>query len=109
VALQGDGFFVVANGASQYLTRAGNFSTDSSGNLITANGLSVMGYQAVNGVVNTNAPLTPVNIPKSQVQPPQARTSFGMNATLDSQSAIGAGTTGSVKVLTRWAIPTRPP
>src|SRR5579862_4976142 len=98
VALQGDGFFVVANGASQYLTRAGNFSTDSSGNLITANGLSVMGYPAVNGVVNTNAPLTPVNIPKSQVQPPQATTSFGMNATLDSQSAIGASTTGSVKV-----------
>jgi flagellar hook protein FlgE len=98
VALQGDGFFVVANGASQYLTRAGNFSTDSSGNLITANGLSVMGYPAVNGVVNTNAPLTPVNIPKNQVQPPQATTSFGMNATLDSQSAIGASTTGSVKV-----------
>jgi flagellar hook protein FlgE len=98
VALQGDGFFVVANGASQYLTRAGNFSTDSSGNLITANGLSVMGYPAVNGVVNTNAPLTAINIPKSQVQPPQATTSFGMNATLDSQSAIGASTTGSVKV-----------
>ncbi len=98
VALQGDGFFVVANGASQCLTRAGNFSTDSSGNLITANGLSVMGYPAVNGVVNTNAPLTPVNIPKSQVQPPQATTTFGMNATLDSQSAIGASTTGSVKV-----------
>jgi flagellar hook protein FlgE len=98
VALQGDGFFVVAKGASQYLTRAGNFSTDSGGNLITANGLSVMGYPAVNGVVNTNAPLTPVNIPKSQVQPPQATTSFGMNATLNSQSAIGASTTGSVKV-----------
>ena len=51
VALQGNGFFVVGDGGNQYLTRAGNFSTDSSGNLITANGLSVMGYPAVNGVV----------------------------------------------------------
>jgi flagellar hook protein FlgE len=98
VALQGNGFFVVGAGGSEYLTRAGNFSTDSSGNLITANGLSVMGYPAVNGVVNTNAPLTAVNIPESQVQPPQATTTFGMNATLDSASAIGATTSGQVKV-----------
>src|SRR6516164_1924654 len=34
VALQGNGFFVVSNGNSQYLTRAGNFSLDSSGNLV---------------------------------------------------------------------------
>src|ERR1700761_5105985 len=83
VALQGDGFFVVANGATQYLTRAGNFSTDSSGNLITANGLSVMGYPAANGVVNTNAPLTPVNIPVGTVQQPQQTTTLNMTANLD--------------------------
>ena len=98
VALQGNGFFIVGEGDSQYLTRAGSFSTDSSGNLITSNGLSVMGYPAKNGVVNTNAPLTPINIPKSQVQPPQATTSFGMQATLDSESAIGDSTSGQVKV-----------
>jgi flagellar hook protein FlgE len=98
VALQGNGFFVLSDGSSQYLTRAGNFSIDSSGNLITSNGLSVMGYPAVNGVVNTNGSLAPINIPESEVQPPQATTSFGMNATLDSASAIGATTSGQVKV-----------
>jgi flagellar hook protein FlgE len=98
VALQGNGFFVVGNGENQYLTRSGKFSTDSSGNLITANGLSVMGYPAANGVVNVNAPLTGINIPKNQEQPPQATTSFGMTATLDSQSAIGASASGQVKV-----------
>ena len=98
VALQGPGFFVVGNGDNQYLTRAGNFSTDSSGNLITANGFSVMGYPAVNGVVNTNAPLAAVNIPMTGVQAPQATTTFGMNAILDSASAIGATTSGQVKV-----------
>src|SRR5579862_8808659 len=66
VALQGNGFFVLSDGSSQYLTRAGNFSIDSSGNLITSNGLSVMGYPAVNGVVNTNGSLAPINIPESE-------------------------------------------
>ena len=49
VALQGNGFFVVNDGATSLLTRAGNFSLDASGNLITANGLSVMGFPATNG------------------------------------------------------------
>src|SRR5215472_7533879 len=62
VALQGNGFFVVGDGANQFLTRSGHFSMDSQGDLVTSDGLSVMGYPAVNGVVNTNAPPTPVNI-----------------------------------------------
>jgi flagellar hook protein FlgE len=98
VALQGDGFFVIGNGASQFLSRAGNFSLDSSGNLVTSSGLSVMGYPAVNGVVDTNAPLIAINLPESAVQAPQATTSFGMNATLNSTSAVGASTAGQVKV-----------
>jgi flagellar hook protein FlgE len=57
-----------------------------------------MGYPAANGVVNTNASLTPVHIPKSEVQPPNATSTFGMNATLDSSSAVGGSTSGQVKV-----------
>jgi flagellar hook protein FlgE len=88
VALQGNGFFIVSSGGNQYLTRAGDFSTDSSGNLITSNGLSVMGYPAVNGVVDTNAPLIPVNIPKTGVEPPKATSSFGMSAILNSSALV---------------------
>ncbi|HKF46272.1 MAG TPA: flagellar hook protein FlgE, partial [Terracidiphilus sp.] len=84
VALQGNGFFVVSNGNSQYLTRSGDFSTDSKGNLITANGLNVMGYPAVNGVVNTNAPLAPINIPEGAILSPQATSNFNMTANLNS-------------------------
>lgn len=98
VALQGNGFFVVGEGANQFLTRAGNFSIDSHGNLITRAGLSVMGYPAANGVINTNAPLAPIDIPENQTQAPKATSSFGMTATLNSQAAVGASTSGSVKV-----------
>lgn len=98
VALQGNGFFVVNNDGTNLLTRAGNFSLDSGGNLITSNGLSVMGFPAVNGVVNTNAPLAPVHIPVSEVEPPSATTSFGMTATLDSSAAVGSSISGKVQV-----------
>jgi len=98
VAMQGNGFFVLDNGGTNVFTRSGNFSLDSNGNLISANGLSVMGYPANNGVVNTNAPLAAINIPENQVQPPKATTTFSMNATLDSQAKIGATASGQVPV-----------
>ena len=64
VALNGNGFFVASNGSGGYeYTRAGDFTMNSDGALVTSNGLSVMGYPAVDGVVNTNAPLTAISIP----------------------------------------------
>jgi flagellar hook protein FlgE len=84
VALNGNGFFVVGDGSGSYeYTRAGNFSLTSTGGLVTTNGLDVMGYPAAGGVVNTNAPLTAINIPVGQVQQPQATTSLNMTANLD--------------------------
>ena len=90
VALNGNGFFVVNNGGVSEYTRDGNFSLDSSGNLISQNGLSVMGYPAVNGVVNTNSPLTRISIPVGQVEPPKASTTMNMTANLNATSAAGA-------------------
>jgi len=90
VALNGNGFFVVGNGDGEYeYTRDGDFSLESNGNLVTTNGLDVMGYPAVNGVVNTNAPLAGINIPVGQVQEPQATSTLGITANLDSTSPIG--------------------
>jgi flagellar hook protein FlgE len=90
VALQGSGFFVVNDGNMQYLSRAGNFQTDSTGNLITTNGFNVMGYPAPGGKVDTNSPLTAINIPIGQVQAPQATTTMSIPTTLDSASSPGA-------------------
>jgi len=81
---------VVSNGQGGYeLTRAGDFTQDENGYLLTSAGLNVMGYPAANGVVNTNAALTPINIPVGQVQVPQASTSFGMTTNLDAASTTG--------------------
>jgi flagellar hook protein FlgE len=99
VALNGNGFFVVSNGSSDLYTRDGSFTQDTSGHLVTSGGLAVMGYPAVNGVVNTNAPLTAISIPlNGQEQPAVATTSFSMTANLDSASASGATFPGTVTV-----------
>jgi len=90
VALNGSGFFVVetANGGYQY-TRAGDFSTDANGDLVTSNNFNVMGYPATNGVANTNGAVTAINIPVGVVQEPQATQNISITANLDSVSATG--------------------
>jgi flagellar hook protein FlgE len=89
VALNGNGFFVIDEGGVQDYTRDGNFSLDSDGDLVTADGGAVLGYPAVNGVVNTNAPLTALNIPVGAVEQPQATTTLNMTANLDASSTVG--------------------
>lgn len=44
LAINGDSFFIVQNGGSNYFTKAGNFGTDEMGNLVTDSGAYVMGY-----------------------------------------------------------------
>lgn len=87
MAINGNGFFVVNDGSTNLYTRNGAFTQDTNGNLVTSNGLSVMGYPAPGGVVDTNAPLAAISIPLvGQVQQPTASTSFNMNANLDSEA-----------------------
>jgi flagellar hook protein FlgE len=97
MAINGNGFFIVNDGSTNLYTRNGSFEQDTNGNLVTSGGLSVMGYPAANGVVNTNAPLAPVNIPLiGQVQQPTATTSFNMNANLDSEATSSFPATAPV-------------
>ncbi|HTW60603.1 MAG TPA: flagellar hook protein FlgE [Terracidiphilus sp.] len=91
VALNGSGFFLVSGGNGAYeLTRDGNFTQAANGDIETSAGLNVMGYPAVNGVVNTNAPLTAINIPVGAVQEPLATSSLSMTANLDAGATAGS-------------------
>jgi flagellar hook protein FlgE len=89
MAITGNGFFVVQNGSNTYYTRAGDFTQDSSGNLITADGFQVMGYPATNGVVDTNAGLTPIQLPMGMISAPNATSSISIAANLSSSAAVG--------------------
>ena len=46
IMIEGDNFFVVSNGSSNFFTRDGSFYVDAAGNLaMTSNGYNVMGWQ----------------------------------------------------------------
>ena len=46
LAIDGNGFFAVADGSQRFYTRAGNFKIDSSGYIVNQNGLAVLGFPA---------------------------------------------------------------
>lgn len=98
VAIQGNGFFVVQNGGEQLYTRAGDFTTNSAGSLLTQDGSQVLGYQAVNGVVNPNSALSPLAITIGQSNPPQPTSNVALALNLDSGAAVGGTFSTSVAV-----------
>jgi flagellar hook protein FlgE len=59
--LQGDGFFVVRNGAENDYTRAGAFSFDQSGNMVAPDGKTVQGY-ALDAAGNATGGLVDLNL-----------------------------------------------
>jgi len=46
LAVDGEGFFMVSDGAARFYTRAGEFSLDKNGNVVNPDGLVVQGYLA---------------------------------------------------------------
>ena len=97
-AVQGDGFFVVndASGNTLY-TRAGNFQTNSSGDLMTDTGDYVQGWTTLDpttGAVDTNGPVGNIVVPVGSLKPPTTTTTMSAslnlnsNATADSTSAF---------------------
>jgi flagellar hook protein FlgE len=98
MALAGNGFFVVQQGGVQSLTRAGNFQLSSSGNLITQDGQQVMGYAAVNGVVNQNSILTPITIPVGLNEGAQATQNFSVTTNLNSNATVGTSFSSPVQI-----------
>jgi flagellar hook protein FlgE len=94
VAIQGNGFFMVRNpdnaGGTAY-TRAGVFTFDSEGALVTPDGWKVQGYTQLDPitrqVITTGQP-TNIVIPPGDLRPPVTTTQFNAEINLDSNVAI---------------------
>ena len=92
VAIQGSGFFVVrgANGLSY--TRAGNFSLNSDGALVSPDGFKVQGYTAtdpVTGAIITTSQPTDIVVPPGVLRPPVATSVFRTLTNLDVNATVG--------------------
>lgn len=92
LALQGDGFFILSDGADQLYTRTGIFDLDQDGNLIFAsNGMKVMGWTTVDayGKIITNTSLTNITIPIGQSMKPLATEAVTYANNLDASAKLG--------------------
>jgi len=89
-AIEGNGFFIVQDktGTTMY-TRAGNFSLDADGNLVTSTGEFVQGWMAANGAVNPSGPVSNITIPPNSLQKPVATTNFSLSLNLNAGATTG--------------------
>jgi flagellar hook protein FlgE len=87
LAINGNGFFMVSNNGEKLYTRAGNFHTDSSGNIIDTNGNNLQGFGVdANGNVKTGV-LTNLKVDTSNMAP-KSTTSITISSNLDSSKEI---------------------
>jgi flagellar hook protein FlgE len=98
MAISGDGFFVVQQNGVQSLTRAGDFQLDSSGNLTTTEGRSVMGYRAANGVISGSSSLSSLALPTGSTEVAKATQNFSLTANLNAGATVGTPFATSVQV-----------
>ncbi len=102
VAVQGRGFFVVGNGANdRSFTRAGDFSFDANGRLVSSEGLPVQGYtevDAATGQIITTGQPGDIVVPPGVLRAPGPTTLFSTNTNLDAKAAVGDTFTASVQL-----------
>jgi flagellar hook protein FlgE len=101
-AIQGDGFFVLKNAANNTeYSRAGNFQTDKSGNLLTDTGDTVQGWTTLNaaGQVDTNGPIGNIIVPVGSVRPPLATTNMTLDMNLNSAAAADTTSTATTPLV----------
>lgn len=77
LAIDGNGFFVVADGAQRFYTRAGDFKVNSSGYIVNQNEKAVLGFPA-----NGSGALEPLNV-NTVSQDSVATTSIALSGNLD--------------------------
>lgn len=88
--ISGDGFFSVNIGGQTLYTRAGSFSPDASGRLVTADGATLQGWAAVNGVVSTGGAVSDITVSNTAVSPARATGTAGVVGNVPSEAAAGA-------------------
>jgi flagellar hook protein FlgE len=87
--IQGDGFFVVKSGGENLFTRAGSFTFDANGSLISPNGNIVQGWTAVNGVVNNAGLPGNISLPIGVTLSPTITTSITLTGNFSNDALVG--------------------
>lgn len=104
--IQGDGFFVANNGIENLFTRAGSFTMDALGQLVTPDGYIVQGWMAnAAGEIDINAVPGDITLPVSQYLPPVLSTEMTVSGNLPSTAAVNDTVTGSITAYDALGVP----
>jgi flagellar hook protein FlgE len=101
VAIEGNGMFVVSGDGGPVYTRAGNFSFNADGELVTPDGFKVQGYTQIDpatGAVITTGEPTDIVVPPGVLRTPVATNQVFMSTNLDATAAVGSTFTGSIQI-----------
>jgi len=102
VAIQGNGFFVVRGSAGNVYTRAGNFTLNSNGKLVTPDGYFVQGYTQINpatGAIVTTGQPTDITVAAGALRASAPTTTFRTVTNLSAVAEAGDAFTTSVQVI----------
>jgi flagellar hook protein FlgE len=91
VAIQGDGFLVVRDPMTNGVlyTRGGNLQVNKMGQLVTATGFRLQGWNEVNGVLDTTQPVTDVIVPVGSLRAPSPTRNVSFDLNLDASATAG--------------------
>ena len=101
VAIQGNGFFVLDGSDGPSYTRAGNFSFDRNGKLVSPDGQFLQGYTGIDpltGKIITTGQPSAITIPPGVLRAPVATTRFSTQTNLDASAAVGDTFTASIQI-----------
>lgn len=88
--ISGDGFFVTSRGGPQLYTRAGSFSFDAGGRLVSPDGALLQGWTAdAAGAVNTGSPIGDIVLSPTATVPAVATSRATFDGNLPSDAAVG--------------------
>jgi flagellar hook protein FlgE len=98
-AIQGDGFFVVDQGGEQVYSRAGSFSLDANGNLVTNDGGYMQGWSPnAAGTIDTNGPIGRITVPTGALITPQGTSTVNMSGNLPATATVGTAVATAINV-----------
>lgn len=90
-SIEGKGFFMVADSAgSVAFTRAGDFTLDRNGYLVSPNGYRAQGYVAVNGVITPGTQISTLRVPLGEILAPVVTSEATLRMNLNAADPTGS-------------------
>lgn len=90
-SIEGKGFFMVADSAGSIgFTRAGDFTLDRNGFLVSPNGYRAQGYVAVNGVITPGTQISTLRVPQGEILAPVVTSNATLRMNLNAADPAGS-------------------